>query len=156
MDRRPFTFATLGFGIHIRDYVQRNARRPQPEVVAPTQTIKTVSSEEIGRKMSISYQGVLLNYGVVIAANYLIAVRRMASAEAFDRTGKALMSMVRADKRSWDAVCTATEKYGPYPKQLCFDPELMIVGLEAAIAGKLKRVKIIEGDNDSLSFLKAQ
>ncbi len=107
----------------------------------------TISNKVIKESYLIGDTSLVSNYGIVIALNWLIKVKKISPTEA----SRMVLAACRefAVKGMIDVVKSATEMYSPYPSSLLFkDPQMVIDKIDENI-----KIDVEFNDNSKYEFL---
>ncbi len=112
----------------------------------------SLTKEEIKISFSIGDATLLVNYGVVIALNWLLKIKKMSKKEAVKLVVDICRDMYEKD--ILDIIKNSTEVYSPYPSNLLFkSPQLIFnkidknMHLNVVFTGNKKILFLQKGDN---------
>jgi len=106
-----------------------------------------LTNEEIQKSYDTSDENLVGNYGVVIALNWLLKIKKKSKKEAIKIVIDACLSMYK--KNMIDIVESATELYSPYPSDLAFkSPQLIFNKIDNDI-----EIEVDFDKNDKIKFL---
>ncbi len=131
-----------------REFAETREAPPAPPEQAPELPLELegpgISVDDIDAKAKVSFQSVLLSYGVVVAVNWAVKFKGVPVAKAVAVVEKAAAKAVQSDRRFWVNIVSATERHGPYPKSLVWsDANAVTAAVEKAVGGKkLKRIVV--------------
>jgi len=106
-----------------------------------------LTKDEMQKSYDMGEMTLVGNFGVVVALNWLLKVKRKETNEAVDIVVDACRDMYR--KNMIDVVKSATELYSPYPSKLAFkSPQLIFNKIDKNI-----KLNVEFNDNDKMKFL---
>jgi hypothetical protein len=106
-----------------------------------------LTKEEIEKSFSISDDNLVGNYGVVIALNWLLKIKKMSKKESVNIVMKSCKSL--HEKKMLGMVKKTTEMYSPYPSNFLFkSPHLIFSKIDKRI-----KLNVSFSDNDKMKFL---
>jgi hypothetical protein len=106
-----------------------------------------ITKEAINNSFAMGDTTLITNYGVVIALNFLLKVKRMPKKDAISTIVNACKDM--ASKDLIDVIKKSTEAYSPYPSKLIFkSPQLIFNKISDDIS-----ISVEFNDNKSMPFL---
>jgi hypothetical protein len=141
-EKKGLTFYTLSYQKYINAYVsQLSTRRHLESLAEPEPSLSAeLNLKSVQAAFKINPTRLLTKFGVLIAANFLVMVKKQTAEKAIFYINSAL------DKIHKDEVVSATEKYNPYPTWLIIK-DLSLFNMKASIQ--------ISADNQLLEFLRS-
>ena len=149
----------LGYDTCIRTFLRSRNERP---VVAPAPEIPTVETpviltkEIVSDAASLGHQALLMEFGIVIAVNYIATVESAYDDMAETEVHEVAVNALRRNPKVWVNIKEATEKYGPYPKWVMwFNLKDFIARVQQELGFKLTPIAVTTCDSDpAFGFMK--
>lgn len=110
----------------------------------------TISNQAIERAFLLSESNLLCKYGFVVALNWMIFRKKMGKREAMRRVYASCQKV--KDKKMFDLVVSATERYSPYPSWFIFKKPRLLMDRVAPDCEV--KVDFTESEKNLLDFLK--